>query len=453
MRNHGMIAGLIVLPILFSLVSCIEKNPTLGSALVPSNQDIAIHTVTLDLPVTLRMADSLQTSISGNATVGAIRSRDYGLFHCDAAMSVTSANDSVIWGKNPSVRRIYADFVLDSVMLMDKSQLHVPQNLYIHQLKVDLDSTTVYHNSLKADCYDTEVISEGSVIYTGGNTWTVNLKKTVGEKLFKIPMETLDSAKLFMKTFPGLYIRCDDPEDGNLGGRLNLFDLSSSFIYLTWDYDDDEGHRRTKTTAYQLGTYFTVNVATAGSRSLENADPREALYAEGLCGIKPHISAKALRDEIDRWMERETLEALSPDNILVTKATLTFPYTYDGDTERYGYFGSSLFPSRRIKGNVGTIYYPLSELNYSEFESGSIDRSRMEYVSNVSFWLQELIRRDKSKITEADDLWMMGTVSYTDSYNGTTTWFSDYFYYTQTQLNGTAAARHPVLKLTYSVLK
>ena len=80
MKHTGITVGLALLLTLFFLASCIETNRTLGSALVPTNQDISIHTATLDIPVTLRMADSLQTAVSNSMSVGAIRSGVFGLF-------------------------------------------------------------------------------------------------------------------------------------------------------------------------------------------------------------------------------------------------------------------------------------------------------------------------------------------------------------------------------------
>ena len=119
MKHTGITMGLAALLTLFFLSSCIETDSTLGSALVPANQDISIHSVTLDIPVSLRMADSLQTTVSNSARVGAIRTDDFGLFHADAAFSVTPATDSIIWGKNPKVRNIYLNLVRDTALVVD----------------------------------------------------------------------------------------------------------------------------------------------------------------------------------------------------------------------------------------------------------------------------------------------------------------------------------------------
>ena len=86
-------------------------------------------------------------------------------------------------------------------------------------------------------------------------------------------------------------------------------------------------------------------------------------------------------------------------------------------------------------------------------EHGSIDRSQLCYKSNISIHLQKLIQRSESGITSEDNLWLMGTVTSVSNTTGETFYYSDNVYYTQTMLNGTAALRHPLLRITYTVLK
>ena len=448
MKRTGVSLGVAALLTLFFLSSCIDTDNTLGSAMVAENQDISLHSVTLDLPVTLRMADSLQTSVSNSVTIGAIRTERFGLFHSDAAVSLTASTDSIIWGKNPSVRSLTLSMAIDTTIVVDASQLYIPQNFHVYQLNLELDSTMVYNNSLKPADHKPEMLSDGGAVYTGEDTYVVNLKKEFGEQLFKIPMATLDSAELFMKACYGLYLQCDDPVEGLEGGRLTSFDLSSSFIYLTYDYDDDEGARRTKTATFQLGEKYSVNISTAGSRILEKADPAKALYMEGLCGIKPHIDARELRNTVAEWA---ATAGIPLESMLIAKATLTFPVEYNGDHNQYDYYSGNLFPCKRVRGTQTVNYTPLDEINNTALENGTLDRSLLQYKSNISLYLQDLIGRDD--LTADDDLWMMPTISYYNSYTSVTYYFADYYYYAQNILNGTAAKRHPVLQLTYAVLK
>lgn len=450
MKKTGVTFGLAALLAMSCLVSCITKDYTLGSGLVPAIQDISVRTATFDLPVGLKMADSLQTSISQKGTVGAIRTDRYGLYRSDAAMAVTAAYDSISWGKNPSVTSVKLVLTRDTTLVVDPGERYIPQNLYVHRLKVVLDSTTIFNNSLTENDYDHEVLSLGGLVYTGDDTYSVELDKKLGEELLKIPTATLDSAELFMKAFKGLYIRCDEPLEDCEGGRLTTFDLSASYINFTYQYDDDNGNRRSKSENFLVGEEYAVNICTAGSRPLEEPLAADALYMEGNCGIKPHISAKELRGVLERFAAENQLDL---ERVLIAKAVLKFPFEYTGDYKQFDYYATNLYPCKRTKNASGSrIYTTLDEIEEEDLESGYIDRSNLCYTVNVSMYLQNLISRKASDITTNDDLWIMPTITLYSSTTGVTFYYPDYYYYSQSRLNGTSDARHPVLQLTYSVL-
>lgn len=452
MKKTGVSFGLAALLTLSCLVSCITKDNTLGSALVPANQDISIRTATFSLPVGLKMADSLQTSVSQSATVGTIRTDRYGLYRSDAAVAVTASYDSISWGKNPSVISIKMTLVCDSAMVVKASERYIPQNLYVHRLKVTLDSTRIYNNSLTDADYDPEVLSLGGVVYDGGSSYTVELDPKLGEELLKFPMDTLDDDEKFMKLFKGLYLRCDDPVEGLEGGRLNNFNLSSSYIAINYAYDDEDGNRRTRSDNFIMGEYYSVNVCSSGARPLEEPLAFDALYMEGTCGIKPHIAAADLRAMMEEFAAAQGFEL---NRMLIAKAVLCFPFEYNGDYKQFDYYATTLFPCKRTKSKSSTLtrYTPLDEIEDDTLESGGIDRADLSYSANISRYLQKLISRSASSITADDDLWIMPTLAMFNSYTSTTNYYADYLNYTQSQLNGMGDDRHPVLELTYAVLK
>jgi hypothetical protein len=450
MKKTGVSFGLAALLAMSCLVSCITKDYTLGSGLVPAIQDISIRTATFDLPVGLKMADSLQTSISQKGTVGTIRSDQYGLYRSDAAMAVTAAYDSISWGKNPSVTSVKLILARDTTLVVDPKEYNIPQNFYVHRLKVVLDSTMIFNNSLTEDDYDHEVLSLGGLVYTGDNSYSVELDKKLGEELLKIPMATLDSAELFMKAFKGLYIRCDEPLEGCEGGRLTTFDLSASYINFTYEYDDENGNCRSKSENFLVGEKYAVNICSSGARPLEQTLASDALYMEGNCGIKPYISATELRGIMERLAAENQVDL---ERILIAKAIIKFPFEYTGDYKQFDYYATNLYPCKRAETTSGSrIYTPLAEIDEEDLETGYIDRSNLCYTANISMYLQNLISRKASEITQYDDLWIMPTIALYNSYTGETYYYADYYYYSQSRLNGTADARHPVLQLTYTIL-
>ena len=454
MKKTGVSFGLAALLTMSCLVSCITKDYTMGSALVPANQDISIHTATFAVPVGLKMADSLQTAVSQSATVGTIRTDLYGLYRSDAAMAVTAAVDSIEWGKNPTVEHITLYLVGDTAMVVKPSDRYIPQNIYVHRLNVVLDSTMIFNNSLTAADYDPELLSVGGLVYNGSGSYTVELNPELGEELLKIPMETMNDDEAFMEKFKGLYLRCDDPVEGTEGGRLNTFDLSSSYINISYAYDDEDGNRRITSNNFMLGEYYSVNICSSGARELEQSLAADALFMEGTCGIKPYIRAAALRKIMEDFVEMETV-GVPLDRVLIAKAVLVFPFEYFGDARQFDYYAPTLYACQRVKSSSSdlTRYEPIDEIEDETFESGDIDRSNLNYTVNISLYLQDLISCDANCITSEDDLWIMPTVSVYNSYTSATYYYADYLYYTLSQLNGTAEARHPVLKLTYAILK
>lgn len=450
MRHSGIATSLALLLAVFFLASCITTDPTLGSALVSESQDITIQTVTLDLPLSeSRAAADLQSRISNGISVGNIGSDLYS----EGLMSVTAASDSVVWGKNPVVRRVYLSFVCDSTIAMRDDQLHIPQNFYVHRLNFELDST--HYNSTQARFqtayYDPEPISVGGSLYTGEDSWSVDLKKEIGEELLRIPMETRDSAELFMRQFYGLCLRTDMPDDPRTApegsGRLNMFDLSSSYLYFSWDYTDDDGNRKNTSTYFQLGQYYALNIYRNVSDS--NA-ATGSLEVQGLSGRKPRIEAAQLRSAVANWASSQNIPL---ENLVIAKATVEFPFDYSGDMHQLDHYATTLYPCKRALVDDIPYYAPLGELGESSVENGNIDRSLLLYKAGISFYLQDLIKKDASKVTNEDDLWLMPTLSYYNSNTSTTYYYADNVYYSHTWLNGTDAARHPVLKLTYTVLK
>ena len=450
MKHTGLILGLTALFALTGLTACIPTDNTLGSALVSTNQDITLRTATLDLPVgEVRTTLDLQSRISSSVMVGSIGTE----FCSEGLMAVSAASDSVTWGANPTVRRVYLSMALDTTMVMQEDQRYVPQNLYVHRLNFELDST-MYNGTIErfqTPYYDPEPISVGGCVYTGDEAWSVDLKKEVGEALLRLPMEVRDSANLFMKQFYGFCLRTDSPDKGLPGqekeGRLNVFDLSMSYLILTWDYTDDDGFRKTATTYFELGAYHSLNVY----RTLESTpDARDAIHVQGLTGGKPYVNALRLKETLTDWAARENVDL---DNVLIAKATVEFPFEYSGDRTQFDFCATGLFPCNRLMLDDVPYYAPISEINETELEDGTIDRSLLCYKSNISLYLQDLICSEDSEIDSEDDLWFMPVYSYYNSNTGVTYYYADNFYYSQTRLNGTSDLRHPVLRLTYTQLK
>ncbi|MDD2595683.1 MAG: hypothetical protein PHD11_07725 [Bacteroidales bacterium] len=432
-----------------SFTSCITTDNTLGSIYVPSNQDIAIKTAEFDLPVTLMSADSLQTAIASTITIGTVASETFGTLRISSAASL-SPGDSIDFGTNPVFKEMYMQVYVSSRQTFSSDQKYIPQNVYVYPLNIELDSTHVYNNSISEKDYIHTPISSGNTIYMGGDSIKVIFTKEYGEKLFTATRSELDSSNLFMKRFYGMYLKVDDLQEGMTGGRINNLDLTTAYAILSFTSTNAAGERRDTSVSFQLGKYYVVNKVETGSKHLETDTPDNTVYVEGLSGIKPHIDAKVLKTTIDKWAAQNGIDL---NNVLIAKATMEFPFEYSGQYTDYDTYPTNLFPCQRIEDSVYTMYSPISEIYDTKLNNGAINRSAFCYRPDAGLYIQNLIKKDTDKITRWDDIWMMPTITYTNSQTSETYYYSDYLNYYFGTLNGTKSERHPKLRITYTVLK
>lgn len=433
-----------------SLSSCITTDKTLASIYIPTNQDIHIQSSEIDLPVGLKVADSLQTAVSTAIMMGAINSPEFGMVRIGSAASITPADDSVDFGKNPEFLGLTLQIGTYSTQTLSTEQDFISQNVYAYPLKIELDSTHIYNNSIKESDYDHTPISKYNTLFMGNDSLNVNFTKEFGEKFLTATREELDSTELFMKRFYGIYFETDVPEEGLIGGRLNQFDLSTASLVLSFTSTNYEGKRRDTSIALSLGAYYFVNSVKVSTQHLETNDASDVIYAEGISGLKPHIDAKQLRKSIEVWA---TNKGIDLSQLLIAKAIIELPYEYSGNYHDLDYYPSALFPCQKSVDTTQTYYSPISEIYDTNFSNGTINRSLSCYQSDIGMYLQKLIAKDASQIDASDDLWMMSIISYTSETTSETYYLSDYSSYFVGILNGTKAARHPKLKISYTLLR
>ena len=493
--------------------ACVDTDNALGTNLVPSNQDITIKTAEFDLPVGQRLSDSLQTTTTGEIVFGSIDNGPFGTYDIGSAVSVSPVSDSIVWGGNPVMKDLYITMPLSSNAALSDDQLHIPQNVYVHQLAAELDSTRVYNNSLtQKERYGANVC-QGRYVYTGGDTLTIHFTPEFANQFFRLDRETLDSTALFMKALRGLYFSTDPADGGQGNGRICTFDVSSSYLTLTYTSTNDEGHRRDTSAYFSVAHNHALKTIDGGNKALERDSAPDAIIYEGLTGIKPHISGYKLRKMLDDWMKENGIDNHS---ILIAKASFEFPFEYSGDPSQFDNYPDNLYISTRVRGSLHTVYSPISEIYSDTYDRGSINRSLFCFRPDAALYTQTLIRKNLDDITDQDDIWVIPNIAYTTSsgssgysnpysyydpysyygygyspygygygyspysygygyspygygYNsydyysymaassssssGTTYYYTDNANYDVCTLNGTSAERRPKLKITYTVLK
>ncbi len=445
----------------FTVFSCITVDKSLGEQYVPEDHDLVVKTVSLKLPVTLKSEDSLQGVSSDYATVGAIRTSQFGLAGFGVSANICPPTRSFKFGKDPVIKYIYLSAPVKSSLVIDDSQTAIPQDIFVHRLKKRLDSTTVYCNSVTSADYDPVPLNLSSATYFGGDTIKVYLKNEYGTELLSAKPEELDSLDLFINRFKGLYVRSSAPE-GNLdGGRMSHIQRSSAAIVMKYNFQPEwkEGLERKDTIVYMsFGDGYCLNTSEYGSANLETDQPLDILPVEGVAGVKPYVDAKALKSIIDAWVKENGYDN---KKIIVSKALFSFPFEVPGNFDMTKY-PQYLFPTQRyantIKSEDGKdinqkYYYLFDDVNTPGNNLGAINRSLCEYYGDISPMIQKMINKDASEINGRYNFWLAPLQSIKNQYNGTVSYHPDVYNYYVGKINGPEAVRYPELKILFAVFK
>jgi hypothetical protein len=455
-------------------VSCISTNKSLGGSLVPTDQNLNVYTTSMDLPVTMEMTDSIQSSSSSYLAVGSINTPELGTMTVGSAFDLVPETDSMRFEGDPKFVKFYIDAVFSSHKTLDDNQAGIIQNLYFYPLTRILDTTDIYAYSLKPEDYEKKLICKGIPAYDGSGSVEVDMTDWAA-KYLSATDEELDSLNLFAENFTGIYMTTDPQESSIYGGRINYLDLSSTYGYLEYERTDSTGARTDTTVAFTLGYRTALNVYKSSSENLVSGSPTKKLYVEGMSGIKPYISAAKLRQTIEDWAEENGLDM---SKIIVTRASMVFPFEYDGDYLKLdNNYPSYLYPNQRTTSGGYTYFAPLSEIYDSMNDKGAINRSNLYYKPDVTLYIQDIIHDPADSISSADDIWLVPVsetksssssssdysnyysyyyyyyYGYNTSSSSTTYYTTDYIDYYAATLNGNLSDNGPRLELTYTVMQ
>jgi hypothetical protein len=455
-------------------ISCVSSDKYIGSNLIPTDQQMQVLTDVIDLPVDMETADSIQGYSSSYLIVGSINYPEFGTTDVGTAFDLGPTYDSIPFKGDPKFKEFYMNLVVSTGKTMSDDQAYITQNLYVYPLLRSLDTTDVYSNSIKPADVGTNIIAKGIPVYHGDGTVEIDIKDSYASQYMDATQEEIDSTELFAKRFKGVYI-CTDPQEADIyGGRMNFIDLSSSYGYLVYERTDSTGARTDTTITFTIGKTIAVNCYKTQSGKLATKEKTKNLYVEGMSGIKPHISALTLRKTLSDWAAAKGYDM---DKIIITRATMVFPFDYDGDYKKIDYYPSYLYPTKRSTSSGYTFYAPLSEVYDSKNDKGAINRSIFCYKPDATLYIQDMIHSPIDSIDRNDDIWMApvskstSSSSSSSSYNSyyqyymymyygyssssseTTYYTTDYVNYYASVLKGAASDDPPRLEITYVVLK
>lgn len=401
-------------------ISCIDKNNLLGGDLTPTNQTYSVYTA--DLPIEemdLQMADSLSGYSSRRITVGAVRDDQFGLTTRACALTlIPMFIDSLDLGKDPVFGSFHFAVARDTVSVDKPSQENIIQSINVYEMSKPINSGKDYGSNSTLEHFDKR-ITKGRPLYNGGDSLSFNFTEDFGRKFLTITKDDLSDIDKYTKKFPGIYISADEPI--GTGGRIDMFNLqldyNSSYSSIvgnlaTLRYSAEfDGERKDTTLLFYLGAtdFYDIdsllNYSSTGQfpeycLNLTGHDTRkmagkvtDKAYVEGGGGLKPVISAKAIKR-----MAEEAIAAKGgdPKTAVINKASLVFPFEFPSDYTDMEGWPDILSPTCRIKSDTLFTFMNLTDASSSSENQGDVNRLPPQYAPDITYHLQELLKIDES---------------------------------------------------------
>lgn len=428
--------------------ACIKVDYSLGSSLV--DKGLLYDTYTVEFPLTnimMKRSSDISGYSSTRVVIGAVRDDVFGLSTRESALTLVPAMDTLDLGTNPKAQSFTLYFAADSISYADDSQARILQNVYVSKLTSALDPLKTASNTEIA--HSEELITDGLPVYNGSGPLSFAFTKAFAQEYLDglksiapdgiIVNREWDDDKLearykeYTAKLPGIHLRTDVPS-GN-GGRINLFELSclevsngqfyinNNLGVLRYTNDEVAGKDTTlvivfvpgemslldEDTSMDSGTRFYQFAFNHTSHSFPESAAGANIYVEGGSGVKPVISAKELYDNSKKAIEEK---GGSIKDAIVTKATIVLPFEMPADYRDMKYFPKILSPTIRHTvtdddGNSVVQFAGLTDASVSTENQGDIDRSNLVYCPDISYHVQEILKRDDLDTADDADVWFL----------------------------------------------
>ena len=421
--------------LLFS-ASCINIDEKLGENLIPTEQkwDVFPQEPVVLEDIQLALSDSLSGYSTSRFTFGAVN--DGGVLGTTSKVSsitLVPVFDTLDFGKNTKIRQFHFSAVRDTLSTVFDNEQKILQNVYVSELKKPLDSTILYTSSLA----NPEVLNEfvdlskrittGVPVYAGGDSLSFDFSLEFAERFAASIQEAqkaghMDTVDNYLQHVPGIYFSTDTP--AGKGGRINMFGLTmdNSSGYLTgnhaelkitaeYDYSDepvdttfififgagdfvriDDSGSVTYPSQYAFNgsTHDTSKEYSKGVTATEN------IYIEGGGGLKPVVKAEEIRRILEDRIAAEGIK--NPEEVVINKATIIFPYDVEGDYARLDKYPTILSPTVKLHSTDGNYvtFAGITDASIGSENQGDINRSLSMYTPDISHHVQEILKLDKN---------------------------------------------------------
>ena len=378
--------------------SCVKVDNSLGKGLVDKNLIFSTYTEEFPLDeIKMKLSEDLSGYSDSYLTIGAIRDEVFGLTTRSAAFPLIPALDTIDFGTNPKAVSFNLYFSQDSISCANDNQKGIIQNIYVYEL---LDSLNRNNTVASRDIpHGTKSVTAGIPVYDGVGALDINLSAEFAQKyvdkiaelgpVLKDRSKKEDMYKEYLGALPGIYIETDVPE-GN-GGRINMFEYSCLSVSNKYYYRNDN-----------VGL-LKVNSEWKGVRK-----DSTFMFIPGQPEFVDEVSALKNNEKFYQYCFNRG----DPEKVIIVKATIELPYEQPADYMDMKYFPSVLSPTIRrvIESNSEydlVTFAGLTDASVSTEDQGDIDRSNLLYSPDITYHLQELLKRKDLDTETNADIWLL----------------------------------------------
>ena len=144
-RAGGLLASVLVI---YGAQSCVTRDNSLGSNLVPLSQLYDVYSLEFPLTeISMKVLDSLSGYSNTRMTIGAIRDPEFGLTTRGCALSLVPIADTLDFGRNPKLRYFRFSAARDTFSVADTKEKDIIQNINVYELAKPMDFTILDLNT------------------------------------------------------------------------------------------------------------------------------------------------------------------------------------------------------------------------------------------------------------------------------------------------------------------
>ncbi len=432
----------VIAAVAYGCYSCVTSSGDIASDFLALDQQFDVYHASFPLTeIEMRMADSLSGYSQNRITIGSVRDPEFGLTRRGAAISLIPLHDTLDMGTDPQFQSFRILLSRDTMSLASEADRNILQNINVYELEEKVsgiyDINALEKGAIK---HGAKKITKSTPVYDGAaDTLGIDFSNEFGtrfmQSLAALHLDGTQTLDDVLDACPGIYLETSDPIGD--GGRINMFGVQLGFD-SSYQLTGNFGEMRVKSTydgtlkdtsflfyfspdsLYNIDSLlyygtagslpqYALNVTSQETRHLVGA-AGDMMYVEGGGGLKPVISAKAIRELLLSEISKNGGDG---KNVIVNRVSLVMPFEFPDNYLDMDKYPQVLSPTSRIRydsedGSDYTYTFAgLTDSSASDENQGDVDRSNLVYAPDITYHAQSILRLDEDANFSNYDIWFL----------------------------------------------